>query len=691
MTLKKLISVFITVMMLVSALSSAMSVSATMLYRKGDLNHDGTINAIDSYSLKTGIAGATGETMDQTAADVNGDGVINAADSYAMKLHMSGKGFIDQLYPEGCGWQGFFIMGTPISEYTVLVTDPDNPNMVFAAEELKKYVKLGDPETVLSIENSSSSAEKQIILRADSTGEMGTDGFNIKTEGDDLIITAGALRGTMYAVYELLESYYGYRFYPYGDYELDKNSPSNVPEETDDTQIPRVRYRCVGINGYHNSYVESSTIKNKLSGSTDQSALLQARYGWGIERSGGNGHSFKTFIPEEKMSLQNLTKRCLSDEKIFNICVETMLEYIEAKLADGRVIGHDLTEVTCSYDDSDVPCACRKCGKINREEGAFSGNLVYFVNRVHEKIMKVYPDIRIVMTAYGEWHDAPEKATLNEGITLLYCWNGCANHLLGSDTCSDKGNYLGTTNKKTEADFLKWTERCSDIYVWYYPTNIYYMLSPQPNFENLYNDFRWFINNGANGFYVKGTDGGSFESLDGYLISRLMWDPDMTKDEYELLIKEYLKDTYGYGWMYIYEYMGMLTEAGNLKGCVLNDFELPFDIYSRPYFEENYDRMCYLFDMALNQADTDEERENIERLSVHMHFLGLSAVYESRYVNGTEEQREAYADKWQWLYNYIDSNSMTVSNTQRGIDSPFTLEKSPMVVIYGEDVGDGER
>ena len=679
-----------------SAVITALPVSSA-LYQKGDANRDGYISAVDSLAIKRYVSGNTAD-LDAFASDINSDNRINALDSFFMKSELSGTRPISAIYPEGYGWRGFNIMDTPISEYTIVVTNPDNANMVFAAEELVKYVSLGDSTTELNIEYSESLAEKQIILREDSMGEMGTDGFWIKAHEDDLIITAGALRGTMYAVYEILESYFGYSFYAYGEYKLDKTRYANVPEDTDDTQIPRVRYRCVCITGFRNDYTESTVIKRKLSGCSVQSSMLQAKYGYGIERVRANAHSFDVFVPTEDMQANGITKRCLSDEKVFEICVENMLKLLDERTAAGSVVGREITEISCSYAADDEPCTCRNCNKVYREEGnQHSGNLCRFVNKVHAEIIKYYPDIRVIVNAYGNasnpslgWHDAPGKTALNEGITLLYCWNGCANHMLGKDGCTDKGNSLGVTNKKSEADFLAWTEKCSDIYVWYYPTHIYYMLCPEPNFENLYNDFQWFINNGANGFYVVGTDGGSFESMDGQLIADMMWDPDMTKEEYENRMAEYLKDTFGYGWIYIKEYMNMLVECGDLKGCVFNDFELPFDIYSKDYFKNNYDVMCELFDNALSIAKTDSERFNLEKLSVHMHFLGLSALYEDRYVNGTEEQKAAYEAQWRWTYDFINSENMPLTYAENGISTPFTLDVNPLNQAYPE-IGDGER
>ena len=693
--LKKILSFVICASLVLSMLLASFSAGA-ILYRKGDANRDGAINSKDSYVLKMTFAGIPCE-IEEISADANSDGSVNAMDSYVLKAHIAGQGSVSELYPEGSRWQGFTVMGTPISEYTVVITNPDNANMVFAAEELSKFVRLGEGGD-LTIVSGESDAEKQIILREDESGEMGTDGFNIKTAGDDLVITAGAMRGTMYAVYEILEDYFGYSFYPYGEYKLDKNLRADVPAGTDDTQIPHVRYRCVCITGFRNDYTESTVIKRKLSGCSVQSSMLQAKYGYGIERVRANAHSFDVFIPADEMAERNIPKRCLSDNKVFELCVENMLELLDERVAAGSVIGKDITEISCSYAADDEPCTCRLCNKVYKEEGnQHSGNLCRFVNKVHAEIVKVYPDIRVIVNAYGNasvpslgWHDAPGKTALNEGITLLYCWNGCANHMLGKEGCTEKGNSLGITNVKSEADFLAWTEKCSDIYVWYYPTHIYYMLCPEPNFDNLYNDFQWFINNGANGFYVVGTDGGSFESMDGHLISEMMWDPDMTKAEYDLICAEYLKDHYGYGWTYIREYMDMLIECGDLMGCVFNDFELPFDIYSKDYFKANYDKMCDLFDKALAETETNAERFNIEKLSVHMHFLGLSALYEDRYVNGTDDERAKFADQWRWTYDFINEENMPLTYSSNGISNPFTLDINPLNQAY-PDIGDGER
>jgi len=685
--LKKLISLILCFVFLIALVPFANEAEA-LLYRKGDLNGDNSLNAKDAYQMALYLSGR-GSEISSELGDLNFDDSVNAKDYFIVKLHIAGIADIER----APGFGGYRIAGGDIEDYCVVVTNPDNPNMVFAAEELCKYVKMGD-SSALEIKSSTNDGGKHIILSEDATGEFGTDGFNIKAlDNGDLLISAGAKRGSMYAVYDILEKYFGYSFYPAGNFDLDLYSAKEIPADMDYTAIPSVRYRSITIESFGSSYVESTTVKRKLSGATSISALQNAKYGYGVERLLANAHSFDVFLPMDEVSAATPydDKRCLSQAALVDICADNMIALVEARIAAGARIGNEITEISCSYADGDVPCSCRNCNKVFNEEGKqHSGNLVRFVNKVHEKFSAVYPEITFVTNAYGLWHDAPGKSSLNEGIVLLYCFNGCSNHLLGREGCSESGNYLGTTNVKTEADFLSWKEKCSEIYVWYYPTNIYYSLSPLFGVFNYYNDIRWFINNGATGFYVKGNTGCSFEDLDGYLISLLMWDPDISEDEYYHKLKEYLRFHYGYGWEYIYEYMEMLSESRDPNKCVLNNFELPFDMYVKSAIAENYPRAKELFAKALEMADTGEQRENIEKLSVHMRFLGLAATYYTNYELGNSTSREEFASEWRELYDYIQENRIRVAHDQVGIDNEFTLDQNPLVTVYPQ-VGSGER
>ena len=87
--------------------------------------------------------------------------------------------------------------------------------------------------------------------------------------------------------------------------------------------------------------------------------------------------------------------------------------------------------------------------------------LVPFVNRIDEALRAAYPGIRVITNAYGDVRIPPQNVVLNEEVVLLYCWNGCANHPIGSGECEEGGNSLGYSNTQEEAYYLGWTEHCS--------------------------------------------------------------------------------------------------------------------------------------------------------------------------------------------------------------------------------------
>lgn len=681
-------------LMTVSSAAVLSTKTEATLYKKGDANCDTSVNAEDELIIRKSVAGYD-EVIESDGADIDADGKITSKDAFYIKAQLSGSAEIDENFPEGYGWNGFTVSGKSVDGFFVVVTNPDNPNMVFAADELCKYLKNGDGSS-LTVVNEVPEEGNFFMLREGDFETYGNDGVNILVEDGNVYLTGGALRGTMYAVYTLLKDYYGYRFWGYDEISLDKDRVSDVPEGTNDTQIPEILTRCNCINPFGDRYLERSDITNRLSGCTGQWSMLKAKYGYGIQRLLANAHSFDVFISKED-------RHCLSNAENFEICLENMSNLISDRIQSGMEIGKDITQISCSYSAYEDYCNCRFCsatltgGRIKvsgkwveyQAEGSYAGILVQFVNKIDDALTEMYPGITVITNAYGIVRKPPKVSVLNDDVVLLYCWNACTNHEIGSGLCT--GRYVGEnmmgSNLVEEEFFAGWKEHCSRFIIWYYPTNIYYLLCPEPNFFKIYSDFEWFRNQGVEGYYVVGTKGSGFEDMEAYLINQLMWS-DMTYEQFEDEMKEYLRARYGYGWVYIYDYMKMLRASGDLKSCVLNDYEHPFDIYSREYFADNFDKMQELFDKALALCETDGERFQVEWLSIHMKFLGYSATYDRDYVNGDAASRAEFEAGWRAVYDYINQYNVMISYDQAGIPRAFTIDKSPMMLVYGIE---GER
>ena len=154
--------------------------------------------------------------------------------------------------------------------------------------------------------------------------------------------------------------------------------------------------------------------------------------------------------------------------------------------------------------------------------------------------------------------------------------------------------------------------------------------------------------------YFEGVDPSfSFELLRGYLASRMMWDPFMSEEEFEEYLDEFLMIYYGEGWEYIKEYLYIQNRAGDLKGCWTNNFDWPWDVYDKEYYGSMFDRICELFEAASSATDDPEKKERIELLSIHAKVLGLSATYETDYLNGTAQKAQVYKERYSKLLDYM--------------------------------------
>ncbi len=710
--MRKILSVLILVSVLLGSFSFTAG-AGYHPYTPGDINGSGEINAVDVFELKKHIVGMDSD-MDELASELTNDGVVNARDLLKLKNHIVGNIDLNEEFGISDETVGkITIAGRNIAEYTIVVTNPENANMTFAASELQRYVEKASG-IELDIAEGESDAAYKITLLEDMGDTLGTDGFSITVRDGQLTIMGGALRGTMYGVYELIEEYIGYRFYGYYESELFEADAVNVDEGLTDTQIPDSRYRDNKVSPYKDIDVYYSVIKRKLNGAS----VDNASYGYGVNRTGPHAHSFDYYANEDYFAVgSGKFRHCLSDfnmyysdeddgeedgiiqKSTYQLVLENMCALLDARIASGQEIGKQITEVSCSYASSLTYCTCydRKtgtgCRETSKAEGSYAGPLVDFVNKIEEEISAKYPGVRVITNAYSQIRVPPKTKTLNDNVVLLYCWNGCVNHSIENCECESDGliedksggaNYpamLGS-NKTEKAYYLGWMEHCSQAYIWYYPTNIYYSLAPLSNTFKIYDDMRWFMENKAVGFYVVGTSNDAFDDMNAYLISEMMWDKDITREEYDKMIGEYLAYHYGPGWENIYQYLKMLEEAGNSMGCYMTEFSHPLEMYSGKYFAEHFEEMLALFEAAAMEAN-DDQLENIRRTVAHLYFLGLESLYDSHYTNGSESEREDYAEAYRSWYDLVNEEGIRVTYERIGISADFDVTKSPCELVYG--------
>ncbi len=728
--MKKIISLILVVMMALAAAGSALA--TTHGYQRGDVNDDGAINMKDVLALRKLIAGSESESaMFILAADVDGDGSLTMKDVLKLRKIIAGTEEAEGNNTDGqYKVSEFRIGGRNVARFSILYPSsvPSDEyvlsSMMYSAGELNKHIKEATGIELEEYYTEDAPDGPHIEYRFDYDDEygLGKEGFRYDcTEEGDFIITCGTRRGAVYATYTFLEDFLGYRFLTDSITYLYKSEKREIPAGYYDCQIPTLEYRAIGANDPGSLYAEL-----KVNGS-DGGASPASKGGRAWEVGGAVGttylhaHSFVYYMrgfehrnDDDLDSVAGGTQPCMTDEKTYEAIIDFMYKCIEWRTEGGQVPGFHYTQVSCSANDNGNFCTCADCKKIYEEEESVAGALIRLCNRVTEKFCADYPMLDIYTAAYAGCHIAPKMTRPDPRLNICFCCVGCNNHSLREqEVCAEHGGntrlmtyetYGGEMIPQSNVEWMgwlgDWLELTDNVWFWYYTDNWAYYVSPAPNIFNFYDDIKYLTERGVKGFYLEGDADRinySFEALRIYLETKIMWHPEMTEEEYCELADEFLMIYYGKGWEYMRELLYMENRCGDLEGCWTNNYDYPWDEYNKEYYRDNYEHFLELIDAAYKATKDGYQRERIEKCSMHVNFLGVSATYESDWVNGDAASQAKWKERYDWLWNYCKNrpNYLMMNSTflsQEGaVGGMWNFPKNtdvpcdPMNWLLGED------
>ncbi len=742
--MKKLLSFVLTLAMLLSCCAVIISARDVSMagrldiddtFALGDVNDDGDVNAKDAVYLKANILGLEGYDYVLDATDFDCDGEVSSKDMYYLKRCLASLATPAD-YGDNKAVAKFSIAGTDVADMCIVVPEgtSDESNIWCAYRLLYKYVKAATG-VEMPVVFGTATTEKAVYfnhveLNSARGEELGIEGYKYEVSDGNLSVW-GTYRGNMYAIYEILEEYLGFRFVNGDETFVYKNRSVDIPEGTSVEHVPYIGFRMTVqylTDGCH----EAMFFANRLNG-TQLYSHGEPFYGTQTGPQFINAHSFGYYwamatgtMPPEDSGLTlsqryDLKKRSgeVKNELQWNPCASLLdsptsdyailfqgLRETTDMLIRGwgreMYIEEGITSMSFSICDNQNYHTCRYCrlmsqGNKNTPAEGYSGLYVNMVNRAAIDIQEYYPGLKLYTILYN--YDIPATIRPNENVIIMYCGSGCHNHILGREECYEGGGQLdpdldgiGLYNKDNEEALIAWGQFCKDagteMWYWVYPVTYHYYLCGCPNVPNMYWDMRWLIDNAnITGFYYEG--GGrlySFEALKAYVSTKVMWDPDMTYEEFTDILKEFLYIYYGEGYNELYEYILMQTEAGDQCGtCFINNFDRPGDMYSYDYLAEHYEEMRGLLLTALDKAKNDKQRGRIETLLVCCDFMGLSSVYDDMYTNGDSTSRALYEERYTWMYEYIRDHDMDIfSSDIYVLPSTCDFSVNPMTQYYEE-------
>ncbi len=706
-------------------------------YELGDVNSDKAINAMDSLVLKLTIAGIQGLEYTVDAADFDADGKVSPVDSFTLKLCLAGSASVSD-YEGSDHLYRLTIGGFDISLFSIVIEEDClySDNEYMAAELLQEHIPAATGVNI-PIERGVSSKEHGIYIHdVDKTTDLGLtlghEGYRYEVKNGDLHIY-GTDRGNMYAAYEIIEDYLGFGFIENYYMFLYKQRFVDIQEGTDVTFVPGYRFRQSKTTfnsneDYRTTFHLPRGINGAIGFDFKNAKIPSSYYGNFVGTVYIDIHSMDKYhrmatgtMPDE--SFGNLEERyyakylsgefkdettwepCATDEKQYVKLFTGLLEYIEFVTVgmDIPLLYEDGTNCfSFSPCDNMNWCTCRNCSKAARQSN-YVDVYLRLKNRGAEDIQEFYPGIKLSSLMYEK--ECPIEVVPSEHLILVLGGTSCANHPLGTnEECSGNG-YYGMSRSEFEEFINKMVALCSqtgaELWLWYYPETNNWWIYDIPNIYTIYYDVTWLYEHGITGFYYEGHNlcpGYNFEQMKAYMFSQVAFDPTMSLERYEDIMKDYMYKVYGHGWENMWEFMKMYVEAGNLVGyeggntesyCFVGAYNRAFDFVSFEYIRDNYEYMRSLIVSAINEFDPPENGEhNGMRIDKLYHFLcvfdllGLGATYVDNYVNGDEASRSAYEERYEWAYNYyFDSGMRSYVYSKSGIDAPasFDLNSNPFL------------
>ena len=472
-----------------------------------------------------------------------------------------------------------------VSDYVIVRGENAYISEVTASTELQKYLKQITGVEIPIVTDSASVVEKEIIVGktnrendiAINREELGEDGFIIKTNGSKLYLVGGEQRGTLYSVYEFLEAYLGCRFYTADVEKVPQMNNISLENIEEDKQIPVFEYREIDWTCYSNGYL---CAKRKVNGDFAHGNVEQ--YNRIYEEVGGpyftpadDGHNLQRIIPasmfEEHPEYFALNERgqrttdqlCFTNPDVLQITVDYLRNLKERYPYS--------TFIPISQNDTGGYCHCDECEKVNQEEGGVnSGPMLRFVNKVAAVLKDEMPDTYVWTYAYQGTREAPINTVPEDNVIIWLCSIECCfSHTF--EECSNldhKENDDKISSKTFVQDLKDWTAITDKLYIWNYSTNFRNWNQTNPNFDVLLEDMRFFADNGVDGINDQsmwGSIGGEFEELRCYLLSKIMWNPYMTKEEFYAHMDDFLEGYYGAGWQSIREFIDLAEELSDTQ------------------------------------------------------------------------------------------------------------------------------
>jgi len=517
------------------------------------------------------------------------------------------------------------------TDYRIIVGKDAAESEQWAATELKKYLmEISGADFTIANDDSEPTGKEIVIGYNKYSQEMlGGDfkepevldeSFIYKNIKSNIVLVGGKQRGSMYAVFSFLENIFGVRWY------TPKVTVIPKREEFVFNYIYHYEKPSLQVRNdfYYEAFDPTWAAHNKINGAMG----FRKQHGdiegyWAV-------HTFYRFMPPTEFYDENPEYYSLIDGKRIHdraqLCLtnSNVLDIIAERLKQTMKDNPSNLIYSVSQNDWRNPCQCDNCQAIVDDEGSQSGIMVWFVNKVADRIKDEYPDKYVGTLAYQYTRKPPEKIKPKENVVIRLCSIECCfSHDFNS--CPENTEFL--------SDLERWSAISPHLYIWDYVVNFSHYIMPYPNFNVLQSNIKSFRDNSSIGVMEQAayqSRGGEFAELRSYLISKLLWDAESNVDE---VIDDFMCGYYGRSGQYIREYLDLLHNQVSPETHIHLGLEAADKIFS-DQFVLNADKV---FDIAEQVADNNEIKERVEMARLPLMYLKCKRYPVNSKYDGTYE------------------------------------------------------
>ncbi len=450
------------------------------------------------------------------------------------------------------------------SEYSIVLPPDPSPSQDYAAKQLRFILEKLTGVYLPIVADGDFKGGKAVYLGRDpgGTDDLGTDGNRLVVRGDDLYVVGSPVRGTLYGVYELLETYGDAGWYEWDCVHYPRQNSFAVPADLDWTDLPTLMMRdpC-GWESIHNPDIAAYWRFNGAGNGHPHAPKAPAHLGgcsYWFPKGNSAAHTFLSLVPPKKyfathpeyfseingVRRNGITQLCLTNPDVLRIATEEILRMLDAE--------PKVEFVGVSADDWKYNCTCKDCKAIDDYEESPAGTLIRFVNAIAEEVEKKHPNVYVQTLAYLHTRKAPKYVRPRHNVVPALCPIEC-----------DFGHPLKTGELPNNVNFRKdmdaWAAITDKLYIWDYVTNFGWFMGAQPNIFVMQENMKYFRDNRTAFLYADGPSfNAEFSALKSYLVAKWAWNPDLSADR---LIDRFLTGSYGEAAPYVREYIDLVQDV----------------------------------------------------------------------------------------------------------------------------------